>query len=68
MSEQSRLAFIEKRDGKAAAKSWARSTMNIYRTCVLQNGRNGRKLHFASAPFYREKFIRSYLEFKRYAA
>jgi hypothetical protein len=48
------------------AIAFARQTVKVYRTCVLQNGRNGKKLHHASLPQYRRGFIESYLVLKRF--
>jgi hypothetical protein len=64
MSEDARIQFLIDRDGIEAAKEFARRTMRTYRTCVLQNGRNGRPFHFASYGEWKPRFIRSYLAFK----
>ena len=67
--ETQRLAFIEGRDGKTAARAFARQTMSAYRKAVLSSRKRGHtNPHHASLPEYREGFIRSYLAFKRYLA
>lgn len=60
--EQGRLDFLVRRDGEAAAVEWARRTMRIYRSAVLN------RRHFASTAEYRRQFIESYCEFKRWLA
>lgn len=67
MTESARIAFVESRDGKEAARAWALRICRVYRASVLLNGRNGRKFHFASTPTYKRPFIESYLALKRYA-
>jgi hypothetical protein len=59
-NEQGRLEFLVQRDGAAATVEWARRTMGIYRRAVLD------KRHFASTSGYRQPFIESYCEFKRW--
>ncbi len=66
MMEHERLAFIESRDGVAAAKDFAIRTLRNYRKCLLQDGSNGTKRHFASLPHYKPLFIESYCVLKRY--
>jgi hypothetical protein len=66
VSEFSRLDFVAQRDGIDGAVEFARRAMSQYRRCVLMDGRNGRKFHFASTPLYRASFIASYLCFKRF--
>lgn len=66
-SEANRLAFIEARDGKAAALEFAERMIIIYRKSVLQSRKRGfAKPHHASIPEYRRSFIESYLSFKQY--
>jgi hypothetical protein len=66
-SEVKRLAHIEEHIGKTEALDFAKRTLRIYRSAVLHSKKRGVvKPHFASLPLYREKFIRSYLELKRY--
>jgi hypothetical protein len=57
--EYDRLKFVEQRDGKEAAVSFARRTMQIYRSHVLnvKGWLNNDK---------RLSFIKSYLHFKHY--
>jgi hypothetical protein len=66
VSEAARLDFIIKRDGLPGAIDFAKRTMTQYRRCVLMDGKNGRKFHFASTLHYRPLFIASYLCFKRF--
>lgn len=61
-AEAQRLALVEQRDGRDAARAFASRSLRIYRQAVL----NPR--HFAATPLYRRRFIESYLEFKRYLA
>lgn len=74
--EESRLTFVEKRDGVQGAVAFARQGIRIYRSCVLQSAKRGygvkgsayadRKPHHASSREYRRGFIESYLAFKKY--
>ena len=67
MAEESRLAFVEQRDGIAGAVAFARQGVLMYRKCVLKSLKRGYwKPHHASIPFYRRGFIESYLAFKAY--
>jgi hypothetical protein len=67
MSEQNRIAFVIARDGNALALEFAERTMQIYRKAVLCSAKRGyEKPHFASANVWRESYIRSYLELKRF--
>ena len=67
MTETARLAFIEERDGIAAAIEFSKRTMQLYRKCVLMSRKRGYdKPHHASLPEYRRTFIASYLSFKSY--
>jgi len=66
MSERRRIEFLIHRDGVEVAKAWVLRTLRIYRTAVLQNGRHGRSLHYASNSYYKKGFIDSYLALKRY--
>jgi len=59
VEEGNRLHFIMQRDGLNGAINFARQTMKIYRTSVV-------KKTFASSPVYKETFIKSYLDFKRF--
>lgn len=64
--EDARLAFIEKRDGKDAAKDFARRTLSQYRECLRLDGKQGRKFHHATLEKYRRGFVESCLAFRRY--
>lgn len=66
-AELERVKFVTERDGEVAAQMWALRTMRMYRHAVLQNGKNGKKFHFASSRDYKAKFINSYLVLKRVA-
>jgi hypothetical protein len=69
MAEEHRLAFLENRDGKDAAKEFAKRTMRMYRSAVLASRKRGfDKPHHASLPEYRRGFIESYCALKRYVA
>jgi len=65
--ENGRLLFLLMRDGLQATRDWALRTARIYRKAVLNNGKYNRPFHFASAPYYRRKFIEAYLHLKRFA-
>jgi len=66
MTEQARISFMINRDGLEEAKAWALRTMRIYRTAVLCNGKDGGSIHYGSNPVYRPRYIRAYLELKRF--
>ena len=76
MAEESRLAFVEQRDGVQGAMAFARQGVKIYRSCVLQSAKRGygvkgsayadKTPHHASFREYRRGFIESYLAFKSY--
>ena len=58
--ESDRIRFLVERDGIVVASETIRMYMNIYRSAVLN------KNHHAASRHYRETFILSYLEFKRF--
>ena len=62
MSEEGRIALLVQRDGLEAAVEWVSRTLRIYRRAVLD------KRHYASTPEYRQRFIESYCDFKRWLA
>lgn len=65
--ETARIAFVETRDGIDGACLFARQTMKVYRNALLQTSRRGNaRTHFATTQPFRETFIRSYLDLKRY--
>lgn len=57
-SESSRIAFLQARDGDAAALAWVKQTLAIYRRSVLNPS------HFASSAGYRRLFLESCAEFR----
>ena len=62
------IAFLHERDGMAGTCDYCRRTAGIYRSAVLDSQKRGHlRPHFASLPEYRQKFIESYLDFKRFA-
>lgn len=66
-TEESRLAFLEQRDGTEGALDFALRTRSIYRKAVLMSRKRGHtKPHHASLPEYRRGFIESYVTLKRY--
>jgi hypothetical protein len=66
--EWQRISFLCARDGIAAARDYCARTSRIYRNAVLTSRKRGHvHPHFASLPEYRAEFIRSYLDFKRFA-
>lgn len=65
--ELSRLQHIASKEGVSRAVDFARRTLAIYRTSVLQSRKRGFiKPHHASLPEYRGTFIKSYCSFKKY--
>jgi hypothetical protein len=56
VSEDDRLAFLEKRDGPERARAWALDAARTYRRAVL-----------SQRTLYRLPMIRAYLDLKRYA-
>jgi hypothetical protein len=66
--EWRRISFLCARDGIAGAGDYCARTSRIYRSAVLTSRKRGHAHpHFASLPEYRAAFIRSYLDFKRFA-
>lgn len=66
--EWRRISFLCARDGIAGARDYCARTSRAYRTAVLTSRKRGHvRPHFASLPEYRAMFIRSYLDFKRFA-
>lgn len=66
-TEIDRFSFITSRDGLQETINFARRTMRIYRTAILNSRKRGVKNpHYASLPEYKEGFIRSYLAFKAF--
>ena len=72
-AEQSRLAFIEQRDGRAGVEDFARRTYSKYRECLLlkrrvldARGMHDKKVHHATVADYRRGFVESCLVFRRY--
>lgn len=66
--EWRRIGFLCVRDGTLAARDYCARTSRIYRASVLTSRKRGHlHPHFASLPEYRAAFIRSYLDFKRFA-
>jgi hypothetical protein len=62
------IAFLCARDGIAGASEYCERTSRIYRRSVLTSRKRGHaRVHFASLPEYRGRFIASYLDFKRFA-
>ena len=60
-AERDRIARVSARDGVEQARAWARRTLALYRTAVLDHD------HYAHTPAYRRRFIASYLQLKRFA-
>jgi len=56
--EAQRVNFLRNRDGYEEALLKIKQIYIIYRKAVLK------KQHFASKPYYRKRFIQSYLELK----
>jgi hypothetical protein len=67
MRELERINAVKEAHGEQAALEFAERTMNTYRKAVLHSAKRGAaKPHFASANVWKETYIRSYLELKRY--
>jgi hypothetical protein len=67
MAEIDRINHVKATQGDEAALAFAERTMKTYRTAVLTSAKRGAgKPHFASANVWKETFIKSYLELKRY--
>jgi hypothetical protein len=67
MAEIDRINSVKETQGEEAAFSFAERTMKTYRTAVLTSSKRGAgKPHWASSQVWKEKFIRGYLELKRY--
>ena len=65
-SERGRILFTESRDGKKEAARFALQGLKIYRACLKQDGKNGRKFHHASLPIYRPRFLASCVVWRNY--
>ena len=63
MNERERLAFVESRDGVAAALEWAARTLRVYRA-TLARGNN--KFPVRRIPMYRRQYVESCLAFRAY--
>ncbi len=59
-AERERIERVSARDGVEQARAWARRTLALYRTAVLDHE------HYAHTAAYRRRFIESYLELKRF--
>jgi hypothetical protein len=64
--ERETINFIESRDGKKEAARFAKQSMKIYRECLKQDGKNGRKFHHASLPQYRPRFVAACVVWRNY--
>ncbi len=64
--EHERLQFLIDRDGESETVKFAKGNMESYRHIVLK-GFHFRGIARGCPPQLREGFIRSYLDFKRYA-
>lgn len=61
------IRFLCARDGVTGALDYCERTSRIYRTAVLTSRKRGHaRPHFASLPEYRARFIRAYVDFKRF--
>ena len=61
------IGFLYARDGVTGALDYCTRTSRTYRTAVLTSRKRGHtRPHFASLPEYRSRFIRAYLDFKRF--
>lgn len=66
-NEQSRIAFIEQRDGIRAAHAFVVQTYKMYRRALMMSRkRKSTNVHFASLPEYRRGFIESCVVFRAY--
>lgn len=66
-NEGNRIDFLVNRDGLESALESVRVILIVYRRAVLHSRKRGHQNpHFASTPNYRETFIRSYAEFKKF--
>jgi len=66
-SEDSRIQFYINRDGLESAKDSIRMILKVYRKSVLCSKKRGHfKPHHASTREFRQAFIDSYLQFKRF--
>lgn len=69
--ETGRLEFLEKRDGRVAAATFAERTLRTYRRAVLskripRRPRSCGPVAHAMSSEHRRSFISSYVAFKRY--
>ena len=65
VNELERIAFMVKRDGIKSAIAFVEQTKRAYRRAVV-NPDNLSALTYGSLPEYREGYISSYLQFKRF--
>lgn len=68
-AEEQRIRYVSlpENGGELIGRRWCLNTARIYRKALLAHRlRPGSDRHYASYPEWREKFIRSYLDLKRY--
>jgi hypothetical protein len=60
VTEERRIQFLLLRDGEAQAIQWVQRTLRIYRSAVLDES------HYARSSAFRQGFIESYCDFKKW--
>lgn len=65
VNEPKRIAFVETRDGVAAARDFCRQLLIMYSEALQRKGNYGRP-NFARQPIYRKQYVESMLVARAY--